>query len=40
MDLLERLNLSEKREAEYHTLSTGQQRRLALALAAAHEPPV
>ncbi|MDO9573708.1 MAG: ABC transporter ATP-binding protein [Candidatus Contubernalis sp.] len=40
MDLLERLNLAEKREAEYHTLSTGQQRRLALALAVAHEPPV
>lgn len=40
MDLLERLNLGDKKEAEFHTLSTGQQRRLALALAVAHEPAV
>lgn len=40
MDLLERLELGEKKEAEFHTLSTGQQRRLALALAVAHEPAV
>ncbi len=40
MDLLERLNLMEKKEAEYQTLSTGQQRRLALALAIAHKPTV
>lgn len=39
-DLLERLGLAEKMGAQYHTLSTGQQRRLALALAVAHEPPV
>ncbi len=40
MELLERLKLTEKREAEYHTLSTGQQRRLALALAVSHNPSV
>jgi ABC-2 type transport system ATP-binding protein len=39
-DLLERLGVSEKRKAQFHELSTGQQRRLALALAVAHEPPV
>jgi ABC-2 type transport system ATP-binding protein len=39
-DLLERLGLGEKRKAQFHELSTGQQRRLALALAVAHEPPV
>jgi len=39
-DLLERLGLQDKRETQYHGLSTGQQRRLALALAVAHEPPV
>ena len=39
-DLLERLGLVEKRKAQFHELSTGQQRRLALALAVAHEPPV
>lgn len=40
LDLLERLGLQAKSRAEYGTLSTGQQRRLALALALAHEPPV
>ncbi|HSL95672.1 MAG TPA: ABC transporter ATP-binding protein [Thermoleophilia bacterium] len=40
LDLLERLGLEAKLRAEYGTLSTGQQRRLALALALAHEPPV
>lgn len=40
MDLLERLGLSEKRKAQFYELSTGQQRRLALALAVAHDPPV
>jgi ABC-2 type transport system ATP-binding protein len=39
-DLLDRLGLAEKRRAQYHQLSTGQQRRLALALAVAHNPPV
>jgi ABC-2 type transport system ATP-binding protein len=39
-DLLERLGIGEKRNAQYHQLSTGQQRRLALALAVAHEPEV
>lgn len=39
-DLLDRLGLSGKRRGEFHGLSTGQQRRLALALAVAHEPPV
>ena len=38
--LLERLGLSEKMSAQYHTLSAGQQRRLALAVAVAHNPPV
>jgi ABC-2 type transport system ATP-binding protein len=39
-DLLERLGLGEKRKSQYRELSTGQQRRLALALAVAHKPPV
>jgi ABC-2 type transport system ATP-binding protein len=39
-DLLQRLGLSGKRKAQFHELSTGQQRRLALALAVAHNPPV
>ena len=39
-DLLERLGLKEKLTAQYQTLSTGQQRRLALALAVSHNPPV
>jgi len=39
-DLLERLSLSEKMSAQYHTLSAGQQRHLALAVALAHDPPV
>lgn len=38
--LLERLGLSEKRGTQYRNLSTGLQRRLALALAMLHEPPV
>jgi ABC-2 type transport system ATP-binding protein len=40
MDLLERLGLNEKKRSQYHELSTGQQRRLALALAVAHKPPI
>lgn len=39
-DLLERLGIAEKRKAQYHELSTGQQRRLALALAVTHNPEV
>ncbi len=39
-DLLERLGLGEKKLSQFSTLSTGQQRRLALALAIAHDPPV
>ena len=39
-DLLERLGLNEKRKAQFHELSTGQQRRLGLVLAVAHNPPV
>ena len=38
--LLERLGLKGKRNTQYVELSTGQQRRLSLALAVAHEPPV
>jgi ABC-2 type transport system ATP-binding protein len=37
---LGRLGLAEKRNAQYHQLSTGQQRRLSLALALAHDPAV
>lgn len=39
-DSLERLGLAEKMNTQYHMLSTGQQRRLALALAIAHNPSV
>jgi ABC-2 type transport system ATP-binding protein len=39
-DLLDRLGLNGKRTIEFQGLSTGMQRRLALALAVAHEPPV
>jgi ABC-2 type transport system ATP-binding protein len=39
-DLLERLGLAEKRRAQFFELSTGQQRRLSLALAVAHNPAV
>jgi ABC-2 type transport system ATP-binding protein len=38
--LLDRLGLSEKKSAQFSTLSTGQQRRLSLALAITHDPPV
>jgi len=37
-DLLDRLGLTEKRGTQYHQLSTGQKRRLALGLALAHNP--
>ncbi len=39
-DLVERLGLFEKRRTQYGQLSTGLQRRLALAVAIAHEPAV
>ncbi len=39
-DLLVRLGLGEKLASQYSTLSTGLQRRLSLALAIAHDPPV
>jgi ABC-2 type transport system ATP-binding protein len=39
-DLLERLGLEEKRNSQFFELSTGQQRRLSLALAVAHNPQV
>jgi len=37
---LDRLGLAEKRAAQYQSLSTGQKRRLTLALALAHRPTV
>ena len=39
-DLLDRLGLQGKQNTQFAELSTGQQRRLALALAMAHRPPV
>jgi ABC-2 type transport system ATP-binding protein len=39
-DLLERLGLVEKRDTQFYELSAGQQRRLVLALAVAHNPQV
>ncbi|MCP4362304.1 MAG: ABC transporter ATP-binding protein [Chloroflexi bacterium] len=39
-DLLDRFGLTNKRKTQFHELSTGQQRRLSLALAIAHEPQV
>ncbi len=39
-DLMERLNLGGKMDAQYASLSTGQQRRLVLALAIAHQPDI
>lgn len=39
-DLLDRLGLESKHQTPFHALSTGQQRRLALALAVAHNPRV
>lgn len=40
LDLLTRLGLDDKRRKQYHELSVGLQRRLALALAVAHNPRV
>jgi len=37
-DLLSRMGLDEKKKTQYHQLSTGQQRRLSLALAVNHDP--
>lgn len=39
-DLLERLGITEKQHTQFYELSAGQQRRLVLALAAAHRPQV
>jgi ABC-2 type transport system ATP-binding protein len=39
-DLLDRLGLGDKKKVLFHQLSTGQQRRLALALAISHQPKV
>ncbi len=39
-DLLVRMGLGDKLGAQYHQLSIGLRRRLALALAIAHDPPV
>ncbi len=39
-DALKRLGLSDKMNSPYYMLSTGLQRRLALAVALAHNPPV
>ena len=39
-DLLERVGIAEKRKTQFYNLSTGQQRRLSLALAVAHNPAV
>jgi ABC-2 type transport system ATP-binding protein len=39
-DILERLDLAKMKSTQYHQLSTGQQRRLSLALAVAHNPQV
>ena len=40
LDLLDRLGLNEKRCEQFYKLSSGQQRRLSLALAVAHNPQV
>lgn len=39
-DLLDRFGLGDKKKTQFRMLSLGQQRRLALALAMAHNPPV
>ncbi|MFL7814303.1 MAG: ABC transporter ATP-binding protein [Anaerolineales bacterium] len=39
-ELLDRLGLAEKRSSQFFELSTGQQRRLSLALAVMHQPQV
>ena len=40
IDLLDRLGLGDRLRTQYYQLSAGQKRRLALALAIAHNPPV
>ena len=40
LDLLNRFGLAEKKNTQFQQLSTGQQRRLSLALAIAHDPEV
>jgi ABC-2 type transport system ATP-binding protein len=40
IDLLNQLGLNDKKQSQYFELSTGNQRRLALALAIAHEPKI
>jgi ABC-2 type transport system ATP-binding protein len=40
IDLLDRLGLGDRMKTQYYQLSAGQKRRLALALAIAHNPPV
>ena len=40
LELFDRLGLKEKQNTQFYELSTGQQRRLALALAVAHKPEV
>jgi len=40
LDLIDRMGLAEKRDTQFHQLSTGQQRRMALALAMTHNPPL
>jgi len=40
LDLLDRLGLAEKHNSQFFELSTGQQRRMALALAVMHNPQV
>jgi ABC-2 type transport system ATP-binding protein len=40
MDLLDRFGLTDKRHAQFFSLSAGQQRRLTLALALAHDPQI
>ena len=39
-DLLKRMGVEEKRNVQFYELSSGQQRRLSLALAVAHKPQV
>lgn len=39
-ELLSRMDLEEKKNIQYHELSTGLQRRLSLALAINHAPPI